>query len=331
MAVDGRVTAHAGGRTSGPVVVLGGGGFVGSAITRRLVSDGYEVIVAERKLPPDLDRVAGARVLMRDAGDPAIYGELLDGVSAVVYAVGCLYPHESNASPLSDIQNALPPLIHLLEALRRRPGVPLVFLSSGGTVYGDPRTLPVTEDHPTDPTSSYGILKLAAEKYIGMYRELYGLRTRILRVANAYGPFQPIARGQGVVGVFIDRVVRGMPVTIFGTGQTTRDYIHVDDVAHAVSSSLSAGPPHIMNVGTGVGTSVSQIVQLLEQLSGRPVAVEYLPDRGFDVESIVLDVGAYRALTGREPIEFAYGLATAYDFAVKRAGTLGLESAASVS
>lgn len=304
----------------GAVVVLGGTGFVGSAITRGLVADGYDVTVAARRLPVDLDRLSGARVLQRDAADPAIYDELLDGASAVVYAVGSLFPQESNASPLVDVHDSLTPVIHLLEALRRRPEVSMVFLSSGGTVYGNPRTMPVTEDHPTDPTTSYGILKLAGEKYIGMYRELYGVRARVLRVSNAYGPFQPIGRGQGVVGVFLDRVVRGLPVTVFGTGCTVRDYIHVDDIASAVIASLAAGVPHTLNVGTGVGTSLLQIVQLLEQISGRAVAVEHLPARGFDVESIVLDVGAFRALTGHEPIELTAGLTTAYGWALEHAG-----------
>ena len=327
VAVDRPVTERARGDTSGPVVVLGGGGFVGSAITRRLVSDGYDVIVAEREPPTDLDRLAGARVLMRDAGDPAIYEELLEGAAAVVYAVGCLFPGESNASPVSDIQNALTPLIQLLEALRRQPEVPMVFLSSGGTVYGNPMTIPVTEDHPTNPRTSYGILKLAGEKYIGMYRQLYGVQASVLRVANAYGPFQPPGRGQGVVGVFVERVARGLPVRVFGSGRVVRDYIHVDDVARAVGASIATATPNTLNIGTGVGTSVLQMVQLLEEISGRTIALDHLPSRDFDVESIVLDVATFRALVGRDPIDFTAGLTTTYEWALREAHRRGVACA----
>ncbi|GAA2726144.1 NAD-dependent epimerase/dehydratase family protein [Cellulomonas aerilata] len=298
-------------------VVLGGTGFVGSAVARRLLADGFDVTVAARRAPRDPGRLAGARVLTLDASDPTVHDELLEGASAVVYAVGCLFPQESNASPLADIQDSLTPLIHLLEALRRRPSVSLVFLSSGGTVYGNPRTLPVTEDHPTDPTTSYGILKLAAEKYIGMYRELYGIDARVLRVANAYGPLQPVGRGQGVVGVFLEQLLQGAPVTVFGAGRSVRDYVHVDDVARAVSVSLTAAGPATLNVGTGVGTSLLQIVQLLEQITGRGITVRHEPARGFDVESIVLDVSAYRALAGHDPVGLHAGLAATYASAVE--------------
>jgi UDP-glucose 4-epimerase len=277
----------------GQVVVLGGTGFIGSAVTRKLVDDGSEVTVVARRAPTGVDLPPGARVLQRDAADPAIYDEVLDGASAVVYAVGCLFPGESNADPLADIHGSLTPLIQLLEALRQRPEVPMVFLSSGGTVYGNPKTMPVTEDHPTDPTTSYGILKLAAEKYVGMYRELYGLEARVLRVANAYGPGQLTGREQGVVGAFLDRIVRGMPVTIFGTGRNVRDYIQIDDVAHAVVSALTAGGAHTVNIGTGIGTSLLQIVQQLEGIAGHPVEIDFRPSRGFDVDSIVLDVAAF--------------------------------------
>jgi UDP-glucose 4-epimerase len=145
-----------------------------------------------------------------------------------------------------------------------------------------------------------------------MYQRLYGVQARILRVANAYGPFQPVGRGQGVIGAFIERVVRDEPVVMFGSGRTVRDYIHIDDVARAVAASLTKQMPSPLNIGTGVGTSLLQIVSLLEDITHRRVSVEHRPARGFDVESIVLDVGGYRALTGEEPIELGAGVADAY-------------------
>ena len=118
--------------------------------------------------------------------------------------------------------------------------------------------------------------------------------------------------------------MRELPATVFGTGCTVRDYIHVDDIAGAVIASPAAGVPHTRNVGTWVGTSLLQIMQLLEQSSGRAVTVQHLPARGFDVEPIVLDVGAFRALTGHEPFELTAGLTTAYGWALDHAGTCPL-------
>lgn len=307
---------------TGSVVVLGGTGFIGRAITRALLDEGFDVSVVSRgPSKEEARRVAGAEIVQADASDVAAWAHLLDEAAHIVYSVGALSPLESNLDPLMDVHQSLNPLLCLLEALRDRPDTSLVFLSSGGTIYGNTRVLPVPEDHPTDPITSYGILKLAAEKYIGMYRQLYGLEARVLRVANAYGPGQPVGRGQGVIGAFIDAVLRGAPVRVFGDGQTVRDYIHVDDIGRAVAALLRKGGPEVLNIGTGVGTSLLQIHDLLEDAVGRQIPIEFLESRGFDVRSIVLDVGPMRSLTGFAPIDLPTGLTDTWRYeAVRRMG-----------
>jgi UDP-glucose 4-epimerase len=305
------------------VVVLGGTGFVGSAIARELIDEGYRVSVAARTEPKSLPAwLAKATFIRLEASDALSYSEVLEGASHVVYSLAGLLPQESNLFPLRDVAETLRPLIGLLEALRSRPDTSMVFLSSGGTIYGNPRVLPVSEDHPTNPITSYGILKLTAEKYIGMYREIYGVKARILRIANAYGPLQPVGRAQGVVGEFIASVMKGSPVRIFGTGRSVRDYIHVDDVALAVAAALKSDGPHILNVGTGVGTSLLQIHQMLQEIVGRRIEIDFFESRGFDVESIVLDAAAYQALTGLTPVELRTGLHQTWRDAANR-GILG--------
>ena len=294
---------------TGSVAVLGGSGFIGSAIARVLIEDGFDVSIVGRREPavrPEwFDK---ATFIQQEVSDEAAYDRLLEDVTDVVYSFTGLLPYQSNMSPLTDIIESLTPLISLLEALRKRPDVSMVFLSSGGTVYGDPRVLPVLEDHPTDPITSYGILKLTAEKYIGMYRDLYGVRARVLRLANVYGPLQPVGRNQGVIAEFMSSIVRGAPLKIFGTGRAVRDYIFVDDIAEAVVAALRIGGPHVLNVGTGVGTSLLQIHQILQDVTGQSIDVDFFEPRGFDIESIVLDSGAYQALTGLTPIDFRSGL-----------------------
>lgn len=293
----------------GSVLVLGGAGFIGSAVARALVASRWKVTILSRTRPalPDewmteVDFVEG------DALHAERYPALLADATHVVFALTGLLPQQSNSSPLADVTHSLTPLLHLLDALRDRPSTRLVFLSSGGTVYGNPRTLPVLEDHPTDPLTSYGILKLTAEKYIGMYSTLYGIDARILRVANAYGPSQRTGRGQGVIGEFVRSVLAGESLTIFGDGLSVRDYIYVDDVADAVVASLQAFGPRIINVGTGIGTSLLQLHQLFEDVLGRSLELRAMPSRGFDVGSIVLDGAAFQALTGHAPVDLRTGL-----------------------
>lgn len=303
----------------GSAVVLGGTGFVGSAITRALLGGGHGVSVVSRgPSRRERERVEGATVVQADATDVASWAHLLDDATEVVYSVGALSPLESNLDPFVDVHQSLNPLLCLLEELRHRPHVSLSFLSSGGTVYGNPRGLPVPEHHPTDPITSYGVLKLAAEKYIGMYRMLYGVEARILRVANAYGPGQPVGRGQGVIGAFIDSVLRNEPVRLFGDGHTVRDYIHVDDIGRAVSSLMQVSCPPVVNIGTGAGTSLLGVHEILEEVVGRPVPIEFLEARVFDVHAVVLDVTPLRTLTGLVPIDLPTGLEQTWRYEASR-------------
>jgi len=200
-------------------------------------------------------------------------------------------------------------LIALLELLRVRPWVGVTQLSSGGTVYGNPARVPVPEDAPCDPITSYGIVKLAAEKYIGMYAALYGVAARILRVGNAYGALQSSGRSQGVVAAVLAAARKGTPVRVFGDGLTVRDYIHVGDVAATtVELAQRADGPRLVNVGTGIGRTILDVVNVVRSVSGAELTVEHVPDRGCDVRAVVLDVGALRSLLDWDPVSLEEGI-----------------------
>ena len=305
------------------VAVLGGTGFIGSAIARRLAVE-LDTVVVGRSVPHphQQQRPGEPRFQRADLSDQESVDAVLDGVDAAVYSVGAMLPAESVASPLADVLHTLTPLLHVLEHARKHPELRLVFLSSGGAIYGNPTAMPVLESHSTDPISSYGVLKLTAEKYIQMYSHLYGVDARILRVANAYGPRQPLGRSQGVVGGFVDAALRDEPLRIFGTGRSVRDYIHVDDIALAVQAAVLTDGPEVVNVATGVGTSLLQLVDMLQELLDRPLHVDLQPGRAFDVDAVVLDASAFKAMVGSEPIPFADGLRGVVD--VARADMAGL-------
>ncbi len=296
----------------GRVVVLGGTGFLGSAVTRAFLDAGSAVTVLDRVAPsvPRADLVAGAEILLGEADDPVVLTNLLGEADHVVHAVGGPVAEESNRNPVDTLFATLPGIITLLEALRARAGVGLSFLSSGGVVYGRTDGRPVAEDAPCDPITTYGVTKLAAEKYIGVYASLFGVSSRVLRVGNAYGPTQPTGSGQGVVAAFAEAARAGRPVPVFGDGEVVRDFVHVGDVAAAVVGlAARSGGPLVVNVGSGVGHSVRQVARAVERVSGRRLVLEHRPGRDFDVRHLVLDTGRLSALLEWRPRTFEDGLA----------------------
>lgn len=273
-------------------LVLGGGGFLGSAIVDRLLKDGYSVRVLERpRIPPYRIFGSGEQVEWI-AGDVMSQHDLMRamaGVSAVIHLVSTTLPRSSNDDPIHDVESNLLGSLRLLNTMAQQKVVRLVFISSGGTVYGVPKYLPIDEQHPTDPQVSYGITKLAIEKYALLYEGLHGIVPLILRVANPYGERQRIETAQGAVGVFVSRALRREPIEIWGDGSVTRDYLHVSDVADAIPAALRyAGRERVFNIGSGRGTSLNELLALLEATLEAPVARRYLPGRPFDVRENVL-------------------------------------------
>lgn len=286
-------------------LILGGGGFIGSHLGAALLKDGHFVRVLER---PYRDRTAvapkDARLEWRegDFGNAQDVGRALDGVDTVFHLISTTQPQSSNDDPAFDVQSNLLPTLALLDQLRGRAGVRLIFVSSGGTVYGVPRQTPIPETHATDPTCSYGIVKLAIEKYLALYRILHGLDYRILRLANPYGPGQEANRAQGVVGTFLSRVTHGEPIEVWGDGSVVRDYLYIGDTVTALLRAADyRGEARIFNIGSGSGHSVREILAAVEAVTGARADVRYAPGRKFDVPVSILDISRARAELGWSP------------------------------
>lgn len=293
------------------VLVLGSG-FLGSRMSAALVEAGHRVIVVTRSHPPG-GAPSGAALELADLGAPETaerLRSLVGRVGAVVYAVGSLYPAETVTRPWLDLYSSLPPLFATLEAIDREPGARLLFLSSGGTVYGDHGEFSVAESACREPMSTYGISKLAAELYLAEHAARVGTSVTTVRVANAYGPGQRTDRGQGAVAAFLAAARSGRPVPFYGDGNLTRDYVHVDDVAAAVERLISQEvAPASLNLGTGVGTTLNQLRELVESVTGRPVPVERHPDRPIDLPYNVLDARLAERVVGWDPRPLDRGLA----------------------
>lgn len=245
-----------------------------------------------------------------DASNWLVLERVLTGIDEVVYCVGGLQPAGAELDPDRDAALMLGPLRGLVAALSDRPEIVLTYLSSGGAVYGNPKRLPVTEDEPPNPIGAYAAVRLAGERIVIRAHEAHGTPVRVLRCANVYGERQPVDRGQGAVGVFLDRISRGLPVELFGDGSVVRDYVHVGDIVEVIAHLLGLEPRSIlMNVGSGQGTSLNELIALIEAATGQRAITVMRPARGFDVERVILDVTQMRRLLSVEPLGLRQGIA----------------------
>lgn len=271
-------------------LVLGGCGFIGSNLIEQLVAEGYRVRVFDR---PEANRKVfngGIEFCGGDFLNALEVDRALEGVDFVFHLVGTTLPANSNSCPAFDIESNVVGTIRLLELSVRHKVRRIVFSSSGGTVYGEPKVIPIPEEHPTEPLCSYGIAKLAIEKYLHIYRNMHGLDYTVLRIANPYGRYQKLTAEQGAIGVFLGRMRDGKKITVWGDGSVVRDYIYVQDVARAFVRALTQTSPYrIFNIGTGRGLSLRDLISELSQITGMKPEVEYAPSRSVDVSVNILD------------------------------------------
>jgi UDP-glucose 4-epimerase len=273
-------------------VLVVGCGFIGSHVVRQLAAHGRPPVVLTRSLPADdvLTAIGESNLHLGDAAEPAVLERALEGIGRVAFCAGGLLPAASERNPELDRELTFGPVRAMLKALRARPEVSFGYLSSGGTVYGDPVRLPAREEDPAVPISAYGALHLACEQEIERDRLEHGLRSRILRCSTVYGEYQRPDRGQGAIATFLSRIERDEPIDLYGDGSTIRDYIYAGDAARALIALLekNGGPP-VVNVGSGRGTSLLEVLRLSEQQVGRQARVVRHGEREFEVHQIVLD------------------------------------------
>ena len=272
-------------------LVLGGNGFIGSHLVDRLLAEGHNVRVFDkyeehyRKPLTEVDYRYG------DFGNRGLLTEALTDMDVLVHLISTTLPKTSNDDPAFDVQSNVVETLFLLEQCITRKISKIVFMSSGGTIYGKPSILPIPENGPADPECSYGIAKLTIEKYLALFNRLYGLEYTILRPSNVYGSRQNPDGIQGAISVFLGRVARGVPIQVWGDGNVVRDYIYIDDLVDAINKAVEMSTPdRIFNIGSGNGVSINKIIEIICQVTKRDKCVEYQAKRIFDVQEIYLDV-----------------------------------------
>jgi len=285
------------------VLVTGGAGFIGSHLVDACISAGYEVAVVD-------DLSTGRRENVHPAAkfyQVDITGDLLAEVFAEVRPEIVIH-HAAQASvtrsvqdPQYDVMVNVLGTIGILEQCVRWKVRKVVFASTGGAIYGEPASIPVTEDHPLAPISPYGITKYVGELYLNFYQRAFGLPYVSLRYANVYGPRQDPAGEAGVVAIFIDAMLRGRAPTIFGDGTQTRDFVYVGDVVRANLLAMRSDIVGVFNIGTGIETPVNLLYEKLAQLTGFSAPPVYADPRPGDVYRIALDATRARTLLGWRP------------------------------
>ena len=270
------------------VLVLGGNGLIGRALCAQLATSRSDVISAGRAVQDGVfrDGVISRRL---DLSTFADWADLLADVDTVYHLAWSTIPSSAAIDPAQDIVENVVGTVRMLEAARRVPHIRIVFASSGGAVYGAPDYLPIDERHPERPISAYGVSKLMVEHYIQKYRRLYGIDGISLRISNCYGAGQSEKKGLGAIALFARAALKGEPIKLFGDGQTVRDYVHLDDVVAALIAAGNARRvPGPLNIGSGVGYSLLEVITKLEAAVGRRLEVERVAARGFDVPASVL-------------------------------------------
>lgn len=300
-------------------LIFGGGGFIGSHLAEALLSAGYLVRIFERpRSKAQLDPSVLARLewLEGDFSNPVEVDDALRGCDVVFHLISTTLPKSSNENPVYDVESNLVSTIRMLESACKHGVKKVIFTSSGGTVYGAPKQVPISEEHATNPMSSYGICKLAIEKYLALFHELHGLDFTVLRLSNPFGERQRVDASQGAVAVFLQKAITNNPIEIWGDGTVIRDYLYIGDLIKAMLKSIDySGQVKVFNIGSSAGKSLNDVLNVIERVVNQPVQRIYKPGRPFDVPANVLDIRiADKYLDWRPEVSFELGIERFYAY-----------------
>lgn len=285
-------------------LLIGGAGFIGTRLAVRLSNCGYDITVCDRigKEAVSAD-ILKLNYFCTDYFAETFSDEMIKAQDMIFLLISSVGPNSSMEKPEDCYGKDIVRMIELLDQMRRCEVKRLVFISSGGTIYGNQDVTAFSEDMATSPINHYGIMKLTQEKILMMYNELYDMRNIIFRLANPYGQGQRAASGIGAVTAFLGNIMNEKKIYIYGKGEVVRDYISIDDVTKIIkiffdNESSNHYDTPVFNIGTGVGTSIMQVVRVIESVTGKKADIEYKDARNIDVKRNVLDISKIRSVIG---------------------------------
>ncbi len=287
-------------------LVVGGNGFIGSHLSERLLREGYEVAVLDRFKSGvnNLKEISGQIEIFRGSYlDQELLRTAMKGMDYVFHYASSTTPATSIADPDYEIESNLLGSVRLLQIARDEGVKKVIFPSSGGTIYGEPKRLPVREEDCALPSNPYAISKWAVERYLHHFHELYGLDYLILRYSNPYGERQSPYGKQGVIPIFLNRIKHNQRPVIYGDGSMVRDYIYINDIIDATSILFERViKDKVFNVGSGIGVSLNEIIKTMYSIFGEEIRPIYeINSSRTYVTSIVLDIAKIETKTGWKP------------------------------
>ena len=285
------------------IIVTGGAGFIGSNLADELILKNHDVVIIDNLSTGKIDNInKDAKFYKCDITNREELHSIFSSEKpdVVFHLAAQINVRNSISNPVHDANVNVLGSINLLECCREFNSR-IIYSSSGGAVYGEPKYLPVDENHSVSPLSPYGVSKYTVEKYIELYSYLYNIQYTILRYGNVYGPRQDPSGEAGVVAIFTDNILKNRQLTVFGDGEQTRDFIFVSDVVNANILALEKNVQDVFNIGTGIKTSVNDIIYSLEKILDKKAVINYtIPIQG-EVRHIFLDINKAKKQLGFIP------------------------------
>lgn len=307
-------------------LVTGGAGFIGSHLVRHLLKRGFEVRVVDNLSSGHLRNLKEVESQISftegDIRDPELLNQLAQGCDRIFHQAAVVSVPYSVEHPQETHDVNIQGTFNVLQAARVNKVGRVVFASSAA-IYGEEQVLPKTEEMRPAPVSPYGLEKLTGEHYLHLFHKLYGVETVALRYFNVFGPRQdPQSPYSGVISIFVDRILRGAGVTIYGDGEQYRDFVYIDNVvaANLLVADSATAPGNVYNVGCGEKTSLNQLVQILAELSGSTVQPGYAGERAGDIRESLADISRLMALGYRPEIGAKAGLKALVNYIRKGEG-----------
>lgn len=282
------------------ILLLGGGGFLGKSLARRLSSQGFMVHV----IAPHAINTMASNVFIHQGSmdDNRILDKVLPNCQTIIHIASSTNPGNSARHPALEARHNITPSLNFLEILQLYDAFHLIFVSSGGTVYGNPQSIPVNENHPLVPLSYYGAGKIALEAFFKALANHPQKNVTIVRPSNLYGPGQMLRPGFGIILTMLERARSGQVMEIWGDGETIRDFLYIGDMVTAINLLINLPTDNgVYNVGAGIGYSLNQVKSIIEKVCNKKLKFKYRTKRLSDVECVILDNSRFVQLTDWQP------------------------------